>query len=107
VIPDTARADAFVAAVGAYRPDMCELPATLVRRARVVVDDRAGARHEAGDLLQAGLSIDEVEALETVVAEAARPRDGRPVVFKSVGQALWDLAAARLAHEAFNRNHAS
>jgi len=107
VMPDAVRSDAFVTAVGAYRPDMCELPTTLVRRARVVVDDRAGARHEAGDLLQAGVALDEVEALETVLAAAARPHDGRPVVFKSVGQALWDLAAARLAHEAFNRHRAS
>lgn len=107
VIPDAVRDDAFVAAVGAYRPDMCELPATLVRRARVVVDDRAGARHEAGDLLQAGVMIDEVEALDTVVEATAKRRDGQPVVFKSVGQALWDLAAARLAHEAFHRARAS
>jgi ornithine cyclodeaminase len=97
VIADSVRADAFVAAVGAYRPEMCELPASLVRRARVVVDDPAGARHEAGDLLQAGLAPEDAEALEDVLAQPPVPRDERPIVFKSVGQALWDLAAARLA----------
>ncbi len=96
---DRVRADAFVAAVGAYRPEMCELPGALVRRASVFVDDLEGAHHEAGDLLQAGLPWERVTALESVVAgEAPRPAHG-PIVFKSVGQALWDLAAARLAFE--------
>ncbi len=63
----------------------------------VFVDDLAGARHEAGDLLQAGRAFETVEALESVI-DAPPARDpSRPVVFKSVGQALWDLAAARLA----------
>ncbi|HPU52243.1 MAG TPA: delta(1)-pyrroline-2-carboxylate reductase family protein [Burkholderiaceae bacterium] len=97
VMPDAVRGDAFVAAVGAYRPDMCELPGSLVRRATVFVDDLAGAGHEAGDLLQAGLDFGLVTALETVTADGPRPRPASPVVFKSVGQALWDLAAARLA----------
>lgn len=97
VLPDLVRNDAFVAAIGAYRPDMCELPASLVRRAVLYVDDLAGASHEAGDLLQAGTDFAEVRALENVPRDAPRPDPGRPVVFKSVGQALWDLAAARLA----------
>lgn len=99
VFADRAADGAFVAAVGAYRPEMCELPAALLHRAAVYVDDVAGARHEAGDLLQAGLDWDAVTALESVIAgDAVPPRRG-PVVFKSVGQALWDLAAARLALE--------
>lgn len=108
VIADEVRGDAFVAAVGAYRPEMCELPGSLVRRAQVFVDDLPGARHEAGDILQAGLDWSRVTALESVVAGAVAPpaaapaakHDDGPVVFKSVGQALWDLAAARLAYEA-------
>jgi ornithine cyclodeaminase len=100
VIGNGVRDDAFVAAVGAYRPEMCELPAALLHRARVYVDDPAGARHEAGDILQAGLDWARVTALEDVVAGAAAPPAHGPVVFKSVGQALWDLAAARLALEA-------
>jgi ornithine cyclodeaminase len=87
----------FVAAVGAFRPQMCELPAALVARASLFVDDLDGARHEAGDLIGAGVDWATVTPLERVVAGAAqRPARG-PVVFKSVGQALWDLAACRLA----------
>ena len=89
--------DGFVTAVGAFRPQMCELPAALLARASLFVDDLDGARHEAGDLIQAGVDWATVTPLERVVAGAAR-RPGRgPVVFKSVGQALWDLAACRLA----------
>lgn len=87
----------FVAAVGAFRPQMCELPAALIARAKLFVDDLAGARHEAGDLLQAGVDWASVTPLEAVVAGDAPRPEGGPVVFKSVGQALWDLAACRLA----------
>ncbi|HLU39803.1 MAG TPA: delta(1)-pyrroline-2-carboxylate reductase family protein [Planctomycetota bacterium] len=89
--------EGFVAAVGAFRPQMCELPAALVARASLFVDDLDGARHEAGDLIRAGVDWATVTPLERVVVGAA-PRPARgPVVFKSVGQALWDLAACRLA----------
>lgn len=103
VLPEGVREDAFVAAVGSFRPDRAELPAGLVRRAaRVVVDDMEGAREEAGDLLlaeQSGVwAWDETVTLEDILSGDAsgEPVDG-PVVFKSVGSALWDLAAARLA----------
>lgn len=96
---DHVRDDAFVAAVGAYQPTMCELPASLVRRAAVFVDDIDGARHEAGDLLQAGVDWGSVTALEAVADGSAAVPERGPIVFKSVGQALWDLAAARLAWE--------
>jgi len=89
------RDDAFIAAVGAYRPDMAEIPAELVRRSRVFVDSLEGAKAEAGDLIQAGVDWREVRGLEAAL-DLLRPSAG-PVLFKSVGHALWDLAAARLA----------
>lgn len=90
--------DGFVAAVGAFRPEMCELPAGLVGRARLYIDDKPGGLHEAGDFIQAKVDWDRVTALEDAIAAGGRPAAG-PVVFKSVGQALWDLAACRLAVE--------
>ena len=98
VLPEQVPEDAFVAAVGSFRPDMVELPAALIRAATVVADDLEGAREEAGDLIQAeragALDWDEVVPLEDAL-DAGRPEG--PVVFESVGHALWDLAAARLA----------
>jgi len=99
VMPDRFRDDAFVAAVGSFSPLTAEIPAGMVRRARVYVDDLESARQEAGDLLQAGVDWETVTPLEDVADGAAvRPEaGGGPVLFKSVGHALFDLAAARLA----------
>lgn len=94
VLPATVREDAFIAAVGAFRPDMAELPPALVRRARLYVDTLTGAQAEAGDLIQAGIDWQQVTPL---AADVPRPASG-PVIFKSVGHALWDLAAVWLAH---------
>jgi ornithine cyclodeaminase len=90
-----APSSAFIAAVGAYRPDMAEVAPEVVRRSRLYVDTLEGARSEAGDLLQAGVDWDEVQALE-VALHQSKPASST-VLFKSVGHALWDLAAARLA----------
>lgn len=87
--------NAFLAAVGAYVPEMAELAPGLVRRARIYVDTLEGCRAEAGDLIQAGIDWAQVTPLEEAI-EQIRPEQG-PVVFKSVGHALWDLASARLA----------
>jgi len=98
VLRGSARTDAFIAAVGAFTPQMLELDALLCRQCAAqgeVVLDSADARHEAGDLLQAGLNTQGFATL------AERLRHGGPgagpVLFKSCGWAGWDLAAARLA----------
>jgi ornithine cyclodeaminase len=95
------RADAFVAAVGAFTPDMLELGPEFCRhcadRGRVVLDTSA-AVHEAGDLLQAGLDMASFGTLgELMATQPPSPRAPGPVLFKSCGWAGWDLAAARLA----------
>lgn len=53
VLPAQLPDDAFVAAVGAFKPDMLELPPQLIAHGRVVVDSLAGAQAEAGDLMHA------------------------------------------------------
>jgi 1-piperideine-2-carboxylate/1-pyrroline-2-carboxylate reductase [NAD(P)H] len=95
VIEDNIKKTAFIAAVGAYRPDMLEIPPSLTRRAFVVVDDLVGAHSEAGDLLQAGIDWQAVLGLKDVLQ--MQPPFEQVVLFKSVGCALWDLAAAKLA----------
>ena len=93
------RADAFIAAVGAFTPQMVELAPDLCRhvadQGRIVVDTRE-AEHEAGDLLQAGIDVAACPSLGDVVRAGQRGGRG-PVLFKSCGWAGWDLAAARLA----------
>jgi 1-piperideine-2-carboxylate/1-pyrroline-2-carboxylate reductase [NAD(P)H] len=89
------RHNVFIAAIGAYTPQMAELPPDLVRRSLIYVDTIEGARYDAGDLIQADVDWSQVTPLEDALD---LPKPGRgPVIFKSVGHALWDLAAARLA----------
>jgi ornithine cyclodeaminase/alanine dehydrogenase-like protein (mu-crystallin family) len=78
-------------AIGAYTPDMVEIPPDFVKEAFVVVDNLSAAAAEAGDLLHAGRPPDlEMGALLKV---ASVPRHTR-TLFKSVGVATMDVAAA-------------
>lgn len=99
VLSGRPRDDAFIAAVGAFTPGMVELDAGLCQECaangRIVVDTPE-ARHEAGDLLQAGLDPANYPTLREIVLHEPRARTG-PVLFKSCGWAGWDLAAARCA----------
>jgi 1-piperideine-2-carboxylate/1-pyrroline-2-carboxylate reductase [NAD(P)H] len=99
VYHDVARAARLVVGVGAFTPDGAEIAASIVHASDVVVDDPAGAKHEAGDLIQAGIDWTKVGALADVIDGSWSGSAERPVVFKTVGCAAWDLAAARLARE--------
>ena len=88
-------------AIGAYRPDMCEIPAETIVAAKVVVDQRQACWAEAGDLiqpLQQGLiKEDHIYAEIGEVAEGVkegRASETEITVFKSVGNAVQDLVAA-------------
>ncbi len=89
---------ASIVAVGAYRASMAELSPALVRACpTIVVDSLANATHEAGDLLQA--EVDFARVAELSQAAALPPGHPGAVLLKTVGHALWDLAAAELAWE--------
>lgn len=100
VLPDLpdgggVRPDAFIAAVGAHSPGDAEIPAPLVRRCRVYVDMPEACQSEAGDLIQARVDWRAVTPLADAL-DQPRPQSG-PILFKTVGHALFDLAAAELA----------
>lgn len=89
----------FLAAVGAFTPAMTELsPATLGAAHLVVVDTLESIQAEAGDFLHAvetgALAWNNVHELDQYLTPATHPG---AVVFKSVGHALFDLAAAHAA----------
>ncbi|KQV90589.1 hypothetical protein ASD15_00410 [Massilia sp. Root351] len=91
-----ARAGRLIIAVGAFKPDAAEIAPATVSGSRIYVDDPEGARHEAGDLLQAGTDWSQVQGIAQALG-AAPMADAEPVLFKTVGCAAWDLAAARVA----------
>ncbi len=91
------RSGTHVNAVGAFTPEMAEVPAELLDRAYVVVDDVDAAAVEAGDLLQAGREPN--TTLKDLLA-GCHPQIGEDVtVFKSVGLATQDVAAAQRSLE--------
>jgi thiomorpholine-carboxylate dehydrogenase len=87
-----------VIAVGACRPSQRELDPALVARARLVVDSRAAALHEAGDVVM-GIAEGRWTA-EHIAAELgelpARQNDREITIFKSLGLAVEDIFAAHL-----------
>jgi 1-piperideine-2-carboxylate/1-pyrroline-2-carboxylate reductase [NAD(P)H] len=82
--------------VGAFKPDMAEFPPELLNSRRIIVDDLAGSKHEAGDLIQANVNWPQVHELSEFLGSEKPISENLPV-FKTVGQAVWDLAAARVA----------
>ncbi|MBX3581850.1 MAG: ornithine cyclodeaminase family protein [Rhizobiaceae bacterium] len=87
--------------VGAFTPTMRESDDDTIKRARVYVDTRAGATKEAGDIVQPlATGVLMPEAIVADLHELARnEKKGRKseteiTLFKSVGAALEDLAAA-------------
>ena len=97
-------AGAHICAVGACRPTHCELAASLVARARTFVDSRIGALAEAGDIVLAreegAIGADHIAGeLGELLAGTVAGRESREQVtlFKSLGMAVEDIAAAHLA----------
>ena len=94
-----------VISVGACRPNQREMPAELVTRARLIVDSRAAALRESGDVV---MGIAEGRFTERHIAaelgEVAggtvpgRPSPDQVTVFKSLGLAVEDVASAHLVY---------
>jgi len=97
--------------VGGFTPKMREADDDAVKRARIYVDTRAGALKEAGDLViplrrkviaKADIRGDLVELCRGTAK--GRSSDKQITLFKSVGTAIEDLAAAILVWRGSDRN---
>jgi len=95
---------ALVISLGAHEPAMREMDPTLTARARVIVDSRAAALVEAGDIVQGireGLFTEAHiagELGEVILGRVPGRRTTEEVlIFKSLGMAVEDVAAAQLA----------
>ncbi|NRQ30378.1 ornithine cyclodeaminase family protein [Nonomuraea sp. NN258] len=100
-----ARDGATVVAVGSHEPDARELDGDLVARATVVVEARAAALAEAGDVIipirHGTIATGHLAGnLAELVAGQVTPGPG-PRVFKSTGMAWEDLVIAAAAYEAW------
>jgi ornithine cyclodeaminase len=89
--------------VGAFNPEMCEADDAAVARAELYVDTRLGALAESGEIVGAiargviGPQAVRAELCELASGRFQRSHPAAITLFKSVGSALEDLAAAELA----------
>lgn len=88
-------------AVGAYTPEMQEIPAETVRRSKIVIDHHEASLAEAGDLIiplkDGVISQDDIYAEIGEIAAGLKTGRQSPqeiTFFKSVGVAVQDVAAA-------------
>jgi ornithine cyclodeaminase len=92
--------------VGAHSATTREVDAETIKRARLIVESKASALHEAGDILipmKAG-EVDEdciaAEIAEVILGEVVgRDNDSQITVYKALGNAAQDLAAAHMVLE--------
>jgi ornithine cyclodeaminase len=92
--------------IGSYTPAMREADDAAIAKARVVVDT-LDALHESGDIVQplqsGALRRDRIADLTALTRGDVPTRGPQEVtIFKSVGCALEDLAAATLAYQRYN-----
>jgi len=99
---DATADDATVVAIGSHEPDARETDERLAARATVVVESRASALREAGDVIMAieagAIAADDVRDLGELVRGEVRFRTDRPRLFKSTGMAWEDLVTAAAAY---------
>jgi thiomorpholine-carboxylate dehydrogenase len=86
-----------VNAIGACRPDWRELDDEAMSNV-VFVDSREGAMKESGDVILSGVKI--YAELGEALACKLPPRANETTIFKSLGMAVEDIAAAMLVFRA-------
>lgn len=96
------KAGAHVNAVGANRPTWRELDDDAMRNT-LVVDSREAVLQESGDVILSGAQI--YAEIGEIFAGTKRVAAGETTIFKSVGIAVEDLAAARLVYDAATRSN--
>ena len=89
-----------VNAVGACRPDWRELDDEAMSNV-VFVDSREGATKESGDVMLSGANIH--AELGEALAGKVPPRTNETTIFKSLGMAVEDIAAAMLVYRSATR----
>jgi ornithine cyclodeaminase/alanine dehydrogenase-like protein (mu-crystallin family) len=89
---------ALTVAIGSHAPNAREVDTTLVRRSSVVVESRASALQEAGDVLvpiaEGAFDAADLVTLADVVRGEVTIRHDRPRLFKGTGMPWQDLATA-------------
>lgn len=97
---------AHVNAVGAPRPTWRELDDDTLAKARIYVESREAASRESGDVIAAGQVFAEIGEV-VAGAQPGRRSEDEITLFKSVGVAVEDIAAADLVYRKAARAHSA
>lgn len=91
--------------IGSFKPDVREVDETVIKKAKIIVDQKSAALEEAGDIiipLKAGIITEkDIYAELGELASGLKPgrtSDSEITLFKSVGLGIQDCAAAWLAY---------
>src|SRR5262245_24066285 len=93
------KAGSHVNAIGACRPDWRELDDRAMKRAVVFVDSREAALRESGDVIISGTETH--AELGEALAGKVSARANETTIFKSLGMAVEDIAAAMLVYHSY------
>ena len=92
------KSGSHVNAIGACRPDWRELDDDAMRNSVLFVDSREAAMKESGDVILSGAKI--YAELGEAFAGKIQSRAKETTIFKSLGMAVEDIAAAVLVYRA-------
>lgn len=97
---------AHINAVGANRPTWRELDDETMATAKLYVESRAAAMIESGDVISAGHIFAEIGEVVNGV-QPGRQSENEITLFKSLGSAVEDIAAADLVYRKANAKEAA
>jgi alanine dehydrogenase len=111
--PEWLKPGVHINAVGSHRPDLREIDGSTLAQSKVVVDSREAIMSECGDIL---LAIKEKSITENSIhaeigeilagSKPGRTHPGEITLYKSVGIAVQDVAAAHLIYHKALEQHA-
>lgn len=94
IYSEVANKERLIIAVGAYTPTMAEISPQTVHNSQLFIDNLDAAQQEAGDYIQANVDW---SLVQPIIKAHPELKGSAAFIYKTIGCAAWDLAAARCA----------